>query len=182
MDYSKVIVVIENNIKNLAESWKEEVKKAKFTKTYHSLEDDEIIRRALMVFEHLVNWMKSGASNDEAEKYFENVGKDRLRQGIPLSEINYAFYLDKKIFWNFISNQKELMSNLNSSDTLEMMTLLSNYFDLGSFFLTQGYFYEFFRELDDGAVYSKDQLKDFLMKGIPEYKIIRPDEFVWRHI
>ena len=182
MDYSKVISAIEINIKSLAENWRDEVKKAEFTKTYHSLEDDEVIRRVSMVFEHLVNWLKTGASNDEAERYFENVGKDRLRQGFPLSEINYALYLEKKVFWNFIMNQKDLIDDLNSSDTLKMMTTLSNYFDLGSFFLTQGYFYEFFGELDDGAVYSKDQLKDFLMKGIPEYKIIRPDEFVWRHI
>ncbi len=182
MDFTDMIKVIEENKKTLASEWKDEVKKAEFTKTYHPLHDDEIMRRVTAVFEHMVDWLNTGASNDEAERYFESVGKERLKEGFPLGEVNYALYLEKKVFWNLIRKQKEMIDKMNSADTLTLMTTISNYFDLGSFFITQGYFYEFFAELDDGAVYSKDQLKEFLMKGIPDHKILRPDEFVWRHI
>ena len=182
MDLDAIIKVVEANIKILAGNWMDEVKKAQFTKTYHELEDDEVINRGTAVYKHMVTWLRSGASNDEAEKYFEAVGRDRLRQGFPLGEINYALYLEKKVFWNFIYSLDEVVNKLNVSEAMELMTLLSNYFDLGSFYITQGYFYEFFGELDEGAVYSKDQLKDFLMKGIPDHKVLRPDEFVWRHV
>lgn len=182
MDLSGVIKVIEDNTKVLANDFMKELNGAKFTKTYHDLDDAEIVNRGAAVYAHLIAWLKSGASNDEAEKYFEGVGRSRFGEGFPLSEINYALYLEKKVFWNLICCKDELIDTLSTAEVMELMRLVSNYFDLGSFFLTQGYFYEFFGELDEGAVYSKDQLKDFLMKGIPDHKITRPDEIVWRHV
>lgn len=182
MDLSAIVKVVEENTKVLANDIMREFKNSKFTKTYHDLDDAEIMNRLSAVFEHMVLWLNTGASTDDAEIYFEGVGKKRLKEGFPLSEVNYALYLEKKVFWKFISSKADLIDPLTKTEAMELMTLFSNYFDLGSFNITQGYFYEFFSELDEGAVYSKDQLKEFLMKGAPDHKMIRPDEFVWRHV
>lgn len=161
MDFSKIIKFIEANIHNLSHAYYEQIKQSEFTKSYQQFDESKVIERAEKVFQNFIEWLKTGASNDKAEKYFENVGAERFREGFPLTEVNYALYTTKKVFWSFIAWKKELFDEMDFVQTIECTTILNNFFDLGSFYIIKGYVNELIEKIDK---YTKDEIKKFLVK------------------
>ncbi len=171
MLYDNLISVLTTNIENLARMWVFEVKKSKYMKTYQTLPDEELLKRSKYVFINLIKWLESGASNEEVEQYFENVGAVRNKEGFPLSEVNYALYLVKKIFWSFSVWKDEIMGSFEKLETIEFITVLNNYFDLGDFFIIRGYFDELFNKLDKSHRFTKDEMEHILVKGAADSAI-----------
>lgn len=161
MDFSKIIKFIEANIHNLSHAYYEQIKQSEFTKYYQQFDESKVIERAEKVFQNFIDWLKTGASNDKAERYFENVGAERFREGFPLTEVNYALYTTKKVFWSFIAWKKELFDEMDFVQTIECTTILNNFFDLGSFYIIKGYVNELIEKIDK---YTKDEIKKFLVK------------------
>jgi hypothetical protein len=165
MLYKDLIPLVENNIETLAKTWVQEVKSSTYMQTYHKLEEDVLKKRGVLLYTNLAKWLKSGAKNEEVEDYFYNVGIERNQEGFPLSEVNYALYLEKKVFWSFVGWKEEVTSKFEVTEIIELMTLLNNYFDLGDFFIIRGYLEELFKNLDNALNYSKEDIENFLAKG-----------------
>ncbi|MEJ5351053.1 MAG: hypothetical protein WHS65_05615 [Melioribacteraceae bacterium] len=162
MNFSKIIHFLEDNISSLSNAYYEQVMQSEFMKTYQKFDKAKVIERAEKVFLNFVDWLKKGASNIEAEKYFENVGAERFREGFPLTEVNYALYTTKKVFWSYIAWKEELFEGLDFVNTIEYITILNNFFDLGNFYITKGYIQELVNKIDESAQYSKEEIKKFL--------------------
>lgn len=165
MIYPLLSQLVKDNTRKLAETYFNEVKKTEYMKTYQARSDDEVISRGEKVFLNLHKWLESGANNDEIEKYFVNIGKERFKEGFPLIEVKYALYLTKKVFWSFIIWKKEFTGKLDTEGAIETMTVLNNYFDIGNFFIIRGYLSEMFSHLDESDKLSKRELKKYLIKG-----------------
>ena len=65
---------------------------------------------------------------------------------------------------------------------MEFLTILGNYFDLGNFYMTRGYFQKIFSELDNSSISGKEELKNFLKKGVINLEDLDKEEFIWRHV
>lgn len=185
MEYTKFIDLINRNKSTYAKTWAEQVKNSEYMETYSKLDDAIILERGEAVFTHLSSWLESGASNDVAEKYFEEVGKDRFKERFPLTEVVYALYLVKKIFWACIAWNKEVCEEVGETkceNCVEFLTIINNYFDLGNFYITRGYFQKIFHELDSHPEASKQQISEFLKKGTINLEDLDKEEFVWRHV
>lgn len=182
MEYLRLISYVENNLNTLARTYYEQIKKSDYMKTYQKLDPKKAIEREELVFLNLIDWLKSGASNDEAEKYFERVGAERFAEGFPLSEVNYALYLTKKVFWSAVAWKFEITGHMSNPELLEFITILGNYFDLGSFYITRGYFREMFDRLDASAKFSKDEIQNIFVRGAFDSDELNKSEIVWRHV
>lgn len=162
MNFSKIIHFLETNIPSLSNAYYEQVMQSEFMKTYQKFDKAKVIERAEKLFLNFVDWLKKGASNIEAEKYFEDVGAERFREGFPLTEVNYALYTTKKVFWSYIAWKEELFEGLDFVNTIEYITILNNFFDLGNFYITKGYIQELVNKIDESSQYSKEEIKKFL--------------------
>ncbi|MBM4171615.1 MAG: hypothetical protein FJ214_07095 [Ignavibacteria bacterium] len=182
MDFSMIIKYVQNNTSTLARAYFDQVKKSEFMHTYQKLDESKVIAREETVFVNLIKWLESGASNDEAEKYFEKVGAERFNEGFPLTEINYALYITKKVFWSFIAWKKELFEKMDFHQVVEHMTIVNNYFDLGSFYIIRGYIRELIEKLDETAHVSKGDIQRVLTKGALDNDDLDKSEIIWRHI
>jgi len=161
MDFSKIIKFIEANIHNLSHAYYDQIKQSEFTRTYQQFDESKVIERAEKVFQNFIEWLKTGASNDKAEKYFESIGAERFREGFPLTEVNYALYTTKKVFWSFIAWKEELFDEMDFVQIIECTTILNNYFDLGNFYIIKGYVNELISKIDE---YSKEEIKKYLIE------------------
>lgn len=164
MDFSKIIHFLEQSISSLSNAFYEQVKQSEYMQTYKQFDKNEVIKRAEKVFLHLIDWLKAGASNIEAEKYFEQIGAERFREGFPLTEVNYALFTTKKVFWSFVAWKEDLFEEMDFFKTIEHITLLNNFFDLGSFYIIKGYVNELISKIDESSKYSKEEIKKFLVK------------------
>lgn len=185
MEFTKFIKMLNENKKTYANTWFELIINSEYMETYKKLDKEVILERGEAVFTHLASWLESGASNDVAEKYFEGVGKERFKEGFPLTEVIYALYMVKKVFWCCIAWKKDVCEEKENKDCeqcVEFLTILGNYFDLGNFYMTRGYFQKIFSELDNSSISGKEELKNFLKKGVINLEDLDKEEFIWRHV
>ena len=165
MVFKNLISVVEANLDTIAKTWLAEIKKSEYMSTYQKFSEDEVLKRGKAVYKNLIKWLETGASNKEVENYFEKVGAERNREGFPLTEVNYALYLTKKVFWSFSVWKVEITGLMDSSEAIELMTVLNNYFDLGNFYIERGYLNELFNKLDETKKFTKDELEKYFVKG-----------------
>ncbi len=161
----KLIFSIEQNIETMTMQWLNEVKRSEFLSTYKNFDDDEVINRAKKVFLNLKLWLARGASIEEIADYFEQVGGERLREGFPLTEVHYALYVSKKIFWANIDWRDNISGNFINNHATQIMSLLNNYFDLGNFYVTRGYFHAMLDLMNSGQKFGRAELENILCKG-----------------
>jgi hypothetical protein len=182
MNYKEISAAVRKNSEKLASNWVKEVRNSAIMKTYQSYDDERILNRAKTVFENLAKWLDSGADSIEAERHFESIGSQRIDEGFPLTEVHYALYLNKKVFLSTIDWKEELDDNFSATTATEIMSLMNNYFDLGNFYVTKGYFNSLLEKLDDEKKFSKDDLQNIFTRGKLDFEDIGDDIFIWRPI
>ena len=174
--------IVDNQIDELKQEWFEEVRKSEYLTTYKSFSDNDILNRGEAVFTHLSEWLKEGGTNKSAEEYFEQVGSVRLQERFPLTEVHYAIYLLKRIFWNKIDWRDKVTGAFETANATKIMNVFNDYFDLASFSITKGYFNELLKTIKDDKIFSKEDLKELLTKGKLDPEELEDDEFIWRHV
>lgn len=174
--------IVEDQIDDLKMEWLKEIRKSEYLKTYKSYSDNEVKIRGEAVYEHLRDWLKEGATNQSSEEYFEKVGETRFKERFPLTEVQYAIYLLKKIFWNRIDWRDKVTGSFETDNATKIMNVFNDYFDLASFSITKGYFNEMLNSIKEDKILSKDDLKSLLTKGQLDPEALEDDEFVWRHV
>lgn len=174
--------IVEDQIDDLKSEWLEEVRKSEYLATYKTFSDQEVINRGEAVYSHLRDWLKEGATNQSSEEYFEKVGAVRFQERFPLTEVHYAIYLLKKIFWNRIDWRDKVTGAFETSNATKIMNVFNDYFDLASFSITKGYFNELLESISEEKKFSKEDLKQLLTKGKLDPEILEDDEFIWRHV
>jgi hypothetical protein len=174
--------IVDEQIDLLKKEWLSEVRKSEYLKTYKAFSDEETLIRGEAVYLHLSEWLKEGATNQSAEKYFEEVGANRFKERFPLTEVHYAIYLLKKIFWNNIDWRDKVTGSFETSNATKIINVFNDYFDLASFNITKGYFNELLNSINDNKKLSKEDLKSLLTKGQLDPEELEDDEFIWRHV
>lgn len=182
MEIKELISVINSKIDELVDVWAGEIKASEYMEHYKTLSEDELHKRGQAVYSNLISWLDSGASQNETEKYFQEVGSERLKEEFSLSEVNYAIYLLKKLLNESLCADEKLLEKINSKEAFELLSQLSNYFDLGRFFVTRGYSNELFERLEKSNKFSKDELKKIMTKDLLDDDELDSDEFIWRHV
>lgn len=174
--------IVEEQIDALKKEWCEEVRKSEYLTTYKEINDEVTTQRGEAVYLHLRDWLKEGATNQSAEKYFEEVGANRFKERFPLTEVHYAIYLLKKIFWSKIDWRDKVTGSFETTNATKIINVFNDYFDLASFNITKGYFNELLNSINDDKKLSKADLKSLLTKGQLDPEALEDDEFIWRHI
>lgn len=165
MVYESLIAIVESHLDDLAKTWVQEVKKSEYLSTYQKLSEEEIFSRGHVLFSNLQSWLMKGASNDDAAIYFKKIGEERINEGMPLTEVYYALYLEKKVLWSFVAWKDEVSGILKAVDAIEFMTVINNYFDLGDFYIIKGYNEQLFLQLVDSKKFDEDDLKNIFAGG-----------------
>ncbi|MFA7228219.1 MAG: hypothetical protein WC061_04225, partial [Melioribacteraceae bacterium] len=165
MEFGNIINLITQHKREIATAYFDQVKNSEYMKTYHKLDPQKVITREEATYSHLVEWLKSGIDNDEAEKFFSNIGSERYREGFPLSELNYALYISKKAFWAFLMEHSEIIEGLEKKNIIEFFGILSNYFALGGFYMVRGYINTLFDKLDINDRLTREEIHNILVRG-----------------
>jgi hypothetical protein len=177
MVYKKLLETIRENIDPMANQWADEVQASEFFKTYQKFERDEIKRRAGILFAKLAQWLESGGDYKESEKYFIELGRERFREGFPLPEVHLAIYVTKKIFWKNIDWRDAITGSFRTDHATQIMSVLNDYFDLGNYYVTRGYFRELLEKMSDQQCFKRDELEFVLCKGLSEKEVWKKEDF-----
>ncbi len=181
MDFTNLIAAIEKDIRHMAEKYYEDILKSDKMENYAKLDKEKVISREESVFKNMVNWLRTGREDDKAEKFFENIGSERFNEGFPLAEINYALHIDKQVVWNYIIPKKDSDIFPNVEEFQNTAILLSNYFDLGNFYMTRGYMNALCTALENTGKFKREELQTIIKKGAFDEDFDMSD-IIWYHV
>ena len=90
--------------------------------------------------------------------FFVKLGKERMRNGFPISEVIYAINLVQKVVIEFLMTDS-LDNSMRMYQAMGALTRVAEFFLLGSFYLTKGFLEETYTSMS-----SNDQVSETFLK------------------
>jgi hypothetical protein len=137
--YSKLVKLIEDNQDELTNRSLKDLQERDETKRYRSVQPEILAERVSDVFSRLVYWLNKERRAEDLQKYYNDLGKRRFTEGIPLSEVVLAFMLLKRHLWLFITEKQFFDSTYECYQALELNNKVVLFFDRIIYFTIQGY-------------------------------------------
>ncbi len=135
----RLVDMIETHADELTRSWLKEVRRSEATPGYHSLPEATLYQRAYDVYANLGRWVGSEGRHEEVERVYTALGRERFREGLPLSEVIEALNLTKYQLWAYIRDYGLLDSALQLYQALELYNSVVLFFDRAAHSITVGY-------------------------------------------
>ncbi|HEY1484082.1 MAG TPA: hypothetical protein VGF19_15230 [Candidatus Acidoferrum sp.] len=145
----RLIKLIETHADALTHEVVEDLLTNEYTPAFHRIPAGDLAPRVLRLYQHLGNWI--GDPKDDAIRVeYEDWGRIRCRQGVPLSEVVYSLILTKKHLRRYI---REHASIIFSGDAVtpgefvplelfsiqELNYVVGDFFDRALYYLTRGH-------------------------------------------
>ena len=145
----RLIKLIETHAESLAHEVVEDVQTNEHTRSLVRIPKEELGSRVLTLYRNLGNWI--GDPNDDAIRHeYEQWGRTRCQQGVPMSEIAFCLILIKKHLRTYIREHAAVVFSGDRLVSGEMVPLelysiqelnyvVGDFFDRALYYLLRGY-------------------------------------------
>lgn len=135
----RLIQLIETHADNLSEGLMHKLKKSdKCSELLHKVSADELKRRTYEIYRHLSDWLL-GKTVTEIEERYIGLGVRRARQGVPFSDVLWAFSATKEYLWEYLQQEGLLEQPVEFFGEIELLRSLEQFFDRALYFAAMGY-------------------------------------------
>lgn len=136
----RLIELIEHHADALTRSWMREIKQDAGTPTYAKYHDEnELYQRAFRVFGQLGKWIGKDTSKDDLQKYWTDLGRQRRKEGFPLSEIVQSLFLIRRHIWQMVESEGLLDTAFDLFQAMELHHQVTLFFDRAVYHSACGY-------------------------------------------
>jgi len=119
-----------------AKSWFDVIQSEETTRRYRDHGDpDELLRDTEALFNYLALWLSTGEWDERIGAHYRRIGRDRSRQGFPLSTVVNAIILAKRQLWDRIIADNLLSTALQA----EASKAISQFYDQAIYHTIRGY-------------------------------------------
>ena len=108
------------------------------TTAYRRLDEREVRGRAHRVYRNLSRWLYQ-ASEQLVEEEYVSLGRERRREGVPLSQVVAALLLTRRNLWEFVESEAAGETALELRQQLELELLVVRFFDRAIYHTVRGY-------------------------------------------
>ena len=147
--------------REFAGRWKNQVRKAHQLKHYNTLDDEALIEANYQFYPLLSKTIDRGLDRTSLGKFFVDIGKKRMRDGFPVSELIYAINLTEKIINEYIMTDFAPESPGKMYQSIHIISQVSEFFLLGCFYLTKGYLEAVYTTMNHHDKVSENLLKHY---------------------
>ena len=134
-----LVDLIQKNAEKIAKEWLADVRKNSLTPFYHTFNEDLLYQRGTDMYKGLSQFLSVQTPKEHISKYYHKYGKERCREGFPLSELVYSFILFRRHLWLFILHSGFLDTAYELLRALELNNRVILFFDRGLVNLVKGY-------------------------------------------
>lgn len=130
--------MIEEHAEQLTHSVIQDLQSGSRTPSYHLLSHEDLHHRVYDVYRNLGHWL--GVKTDHAiEASYNQLGKKRSAEGIPLSEVVYALILTKYHLRDYIRSAGLVDSAVDLYQEQELHRLVGHFFDKAVYYTVKSY-------------------------------------------
>jgi len=144
---SRLMQLIDRHAASLTHAAVKDVLSNECTASFRRIPREELESRVLAMFQNLSKWI--GNADGNARQEYEDWGRTRFRQGIPLSEIVYSVILMKHHLREFIREHGQVvfsgdrlaheMIGVELYSIQELNYMVGEFFDRALYHLAKGY-------------------------------------------
>lgn len=145
----RLIKLIETHAESLTREVVDDLLTNERTPAFHHIPRGELVPRVLRLFEHLGSWIGDPNEGTIRAEY-EDWGRIRYRQGIPMSEVVYSLILTKTHLRRYIREHANIIFSgdrvtpgefipLELFSIQELNYVVGDFFDRALYYLTRGY-------------------------------------------
>ncbi|MFZ1917800.1 MAG: hypothetical protein WAU58_09525 [Terriglobales bacterium] len=135
----KLVRLIETNSDTLSASLLAKVQTSELTRSYRNVPADDLKDRVFDIYRHLGEWLLGKGSGFDIEQRYEEIGTQRVHQGVPISELIWVIILTKENLWEFLQKESLPERPIEAFGELEMLKLLDQFFDRAIYYASVGY-------------------------------------------
>jgi len=147
--------------RDFALRWKSKVRKAQQLKHYNTLDDETLLEEGASVCPILAKTLDRGLDRVLIGNFFANLGKKRMKEGYPVSELIYAINLNEKIIIEYLMAAFAPENPVRMYHSMGVVSQVSEFFLLGCFYLTKGFLEAVYTNMSYHDSVSEDLLKKY---------------------
>ena len=137
------------------------VRKAPQLKLYNSMDDETLIEADKPIYGLLSRTLDRGLDRSLVGDFFVRLGKGRLQDGFPISEIIYAMNLAERIVIEYIMTEFAPESPVRMYQSMGVISQVSEFFLLGCFYITKGFLEAVYTTMNVHESVSEELLKKY---------------------
>ncbi len=134
----RLVQLIETHSDRLAETMLMKLQHCEKCPSFKNVPREEFRQRVYEIYDHLGEWLTSKREGDVARRYTE-IGMDRERQGVVLSELMYAIILTREHLWDYLQHEAHMEKPAEVFGELELLQFLEQFFDRAMYYAARGY-------------------------------------------
>jgi len=134
-----LVDVIERNAERIVNLWIADVRTNRSTPAYNTMDPDRLFRRAHRIVSQFGRWMGGGYDDGDVMAFYMQLGRERRREGLPLSEVLSALSLIRKHIWTFALSRGVWDRTLAIYMALELDRRIVVFFDKAAVHTARGY-------------------------------------------
>jgi hypothetical protein len=147
--------------RQFAVRWKDYIRKAPQLKHYNALDDEALIESDKGFYPLLARTLSRGLDRSALGDFFVHLGKKRMDDGFPVSEVIYAVNLSQKVVIEHIMTDYAPENTLRMYQSMGIITQVSEFFLLGCFYLTKGVLEATYTHMNSNDKVSEELLKKY---------------------
>ena len=144
----RLIRIIETHAEELTRGAVKKLQSSAHTRSYHSLSSDELHHRLFEVYHDLGRWLFKNTDHEIQVRYDE-LGKQRFKEGVPLAEFLWALVLTKDHLRECVAHTMTADSALELHREQEIYRLIGRFFDRAVCYAAEAYEREASIQRDD---------------------------------
>ncbi|MDR3192011.1 MAG: hypothetical protein LBT87_02980 [Treponema sp.] len=147
--------------RDFALKWKKKVRKSPNLKHYGALDDETLIEMDAAFYPLLSRTLDRGIDRSLIGDFFVRLGKNRMQDGFPISEVVYAVNLSQQVVIEYLMTDFVLDSTVRMYQAMGAVTRVAEFFLLGSFYLTKGFLEATYTTMNRHDAISEELLKKY---------------------
>jgi hypothetical protein len=141
--------------------WKDQIRKATQLKRYNTMNDETLVESNIPLYRLLSRTLSRGLDRSLVGEFFVRLGKRRMDEGFPISEVIYAINLAHKVVIEYIMTEYAPENPLRMYQAMGIMTEVAEFFLLGCFYLTKGFLEATYTHMNYNDKVSKELLQKY---------------------
>ena len=147
--------------KEFALKWKNMIRKTPQLNHFNTMDDETLIELNAAFYPLLAKTLDKGIDRSAIGNFFVQLGKTRMEEGFPISEVIYSLTFTEKVIIEYIMTEFAPESPTKMYQSMGVISRVSEFCLLGCFYITKGYLEAVYTSMNAHDSVSEELLKKY---------------------
>ena len=147
--------------RDFAIRWKDTIRKNDHLKHYNDMDDGALIEEDMPFYPLLGRTLDRGLDRSLVGGFFVKIGKEKMKQGFPISEVIFALNLNQKAVIEYLMTEFAPENPMRMYQSMGVLTRVAEFCLLGSFYISKGFLEETYTSMSSKDKVSEEMLRKY---------------------